>query len=53
MAEKNQSALSKEAERLRKHMEVYASWWIWISLMVVSVVFVWMIVFIRFFPIRG
>lgn len=51
LAEKNQSMLAKESERLRKHMEVYGSWWIWMTLLVVSVVYVQMILVIRFIPV--
>jgi hypothetical protein len=51
VAEKNQSMLAKESERLRKHMEVYGSWWIWVTLLIVSVVYVQMILIIRLFPV--
>eukprot|EP01134_Creolimax_fragrantissima_P001804 CFRG1804T1 len=50
MADTNQSKLATEGERLKKHMEVYASCWIWIALLIVAVVFVFMIIFIRIIP---
>eukprot|EP00123_Amoebidium_parasiticum_P021317 comp6541_c0_seq1/m.2310 comp6541_c0_seq1/g.2310 ORF comp6541_c0_seq1/g.2310 comp6541_c0_seq1/m.2310 type:complete len:267 (-) comp6541_c0_seq1:314-1114(-) len=50
LAEQNKQRLMTEHERLRKHMEVYGSCWIWLSLLIVSVVFVFMIVFIRLVP---
>ncbi|KNC72442.1 hypothetical protein SARC_15000 [Sphaeroforma arctica JP610] len=50
IADRNQSKLAIEGQRLQKHMEVYASCWIWIALLNVSVVFIMMIIFIRLIP---
>lgn len=46
----NFTKLQNETNRLDKHLQKGANWWLWISIALVCFVFFGMIFFIRFFP---
>ncbi|XP_033634542.1 vesicle transport protein USE1-like [Asterias rubens] len=50
LADSNYSRLKVESERLQQHTQRACNWWLWASLLCVTIIFLWMIVFIRFFP---
>ncbi|XP_022096653.1 vesicle transport protein USE1-like [Acanthaster planci] len=50
LADSNYGRLKVESERLQQHTQRACNWWLWGSLLCVSIVFLWMIIFIRFFP---
>jgi len=50
LADSNFEKLKRESERLEELTQRPCSWWIWIMLITVCVVFMWMIIFIRLFP---
>ena len=50
LADSNFEKLKRESERLEELTQRSCSWWIWIMLITVCVVFMCMIMFIRLFP---
>ncbi|XP_052795274.1 vesicle transport protein USE1-like [Mya arenaria] len=52
VADKNQVDLTRESQRLEAKTKS-CSWWIWIMLVFVTLVFLWMIVLMRMFPARS
>lgn len=50
LADTNYDKLKKESERLEAHTKRACNWWLWGSLMLVCLIFLWMIIFIRLFP---
>ena len=49
-AETNVAKLKNESSRLESHLHKGTNWWLWIAIAVVCFTFLFMIVFIRFFP---
>ncbi|XP_073230800.1 vesicle transport protein USE1-like isoform X2 [Porites lutea] len=50
LADSNFEKLKRESERLEELTQTPCSWWIWIMIITVCIVFMWMIIFIRLFP---
>lgn len=50
MADSNYAKLKVESDRLEVHAKRSCNWWIWGTVIFVSVVFLQMIIFIKFFP---
>ncbi|CAH3157689.1 unnamed protein product [Porites evermanni] len=50
LADSNFEKLKRESERLEELTQTTCSWWIWIMIITVCMVFMWMIIFIRLFP---
>ncbi|CAH3170798.1 unnamed protein product [Porites lobata] len=50
LADSNFEKLQRESERLEELTQTPCSWWIWIMISTVCIVFMWMIIFIRLFP---
>ena len=50
LADSNFEKLKRESERLEELTQTPSSWWIWIMIITVCIVFMWMIIFIRLFP---
>ncbi|CAH3170769.1 unnamed protein product [Porites lobata] len=50
LADSNFEKLKRESERLEELTQTPCSWWIWIMIILVCIVFMWMIIFIRLFP---
>lgn len=49
LADSNFEKLKRESERLEELTQTPCSWWIWIMIITVCIVFMWMIIFIRLF----
>ncbi|XP_065060414.1 vesicle transport protein USE1-like isoform X2 [Rhopilema esculentum] len=53
LVDTNFQKLKKESDRLEEMNKRGCSWWLWIMLTIVCVVFFLMILFIKFFPVRN
>ena len=47
LADSNFEKLKRESERLEELTQTPCSWWIWIMIITVCIVFMWMIIFVR------